>query len=494
MKARIPLTAIAGPLILAVALNAPEASAQTVVRPHVVVIMTDDQRADTLWSMPKTRALIAARGVTFSNALVSFPVCSPSRATFLTGQYAHNHRVLANDLPLGGYRKLNHANTLPVWLHAAGYRTAFVGKYLNQYGVDEPLEIPPGWDEWQGLTSNRYYGFELNDNGALLAFGADESEYQTDVLAARAANIIRSQARDRPGQPLFLYVATQAPHSGRNSNEIRDDPALAYLNQPFGARAERHRGLFADQPLDKPVTYDEKFIADKPAHMRELDPILPETTYGIEAHYRAKLEMLQAVDDLVEAVAVALGDSGMLNNTLLMFTSDNGFFHGEHRLITGKQLPYDQALRVPLLVRGPGFPAGTTATQLVANVDLAPTIVESTGAVAGRTMDGRSLVRLANNPASGRSRSILLEAGASIVEDEGDNESPEIDYRGLRQDRFQYVEYETGDRELYYRVSDPELANNRIDDPDLSAARDRLQALLRTQESCRGRGCSRGTP
>jgi arylsulfatase A-like enzyme len=455
--------------------------------------MTDDQRADTLWSMPKTRAHIAASGVTFANAFVSFPVCSPSRATFLTGQYAHNHGVLANDLPLGGYRKLNHANTLPVWLRAAGYRTAFIGKYLNQYGQDDPLEVPPGWDDWQGLTSNRYFGFELNDNGALLAFGADESEYQTDVLAARAANIIRSQARDRPGQPLFLYVATQAPHSGRNSDEIRDDPALAHLNQPFGARAARHRGLFAGQPLEKPVTYDEKFISDKPAHLRELDRIVSETTFGIEAHYRAKLEMLQAVDDLVETVVVALAETGMLDHTLLMFTSDNGFFHGEHRLITGKQLPYDQALRVPLLVRGPGFPAGTTATQLVVNVDLAPTIVESTGAVAGRTMDGRSLVRLANNPASGRSRSILLEAGASIFEDEGDDESAEVDYRGLRQDRYQYVEYETGDRELYYLVSDPELANNRVDDPELSAARDRLQALLRTEENCRGRGCSRGT-
>jgi len=495
MDVRLSISALMiGPLILAAVIHTPEAIAQAVGRPNIVVIMTDDQRLDTLWSMPKTLALIGAKGVTFSNALVSFPVCGPSRATFLTGQYAHNHGVLGNAFPLGGHRKLDHTNTLPVWLHGAGYRTAFVGKYLNGYGAEVPLEIPPGWDDWQGLTSNRYYGFELNDNGVLRTFGPTESEYQTDVLSARAQDVIRRHAHDGAGQPLFLYVATQAPHSGRNSDAIRDDPALARLNQPFGARAARHFGQFADLQFEKSASYDEKFIQDKPRHVRTLDHIASETTFGIAAHYRAKLEMLQAVDDLVEGVVLALAESGMVNRTLLIFTSDNGFFHGEHRLVTGKQLPYDEALRVPLLVRGPGFPAGTTATQLVSNVDLAPTIVELARADAGREMDGRSLVRLANNPSSGQARSILLEAGGSIFEDEGEEESGEVDYRGVRQERYQYVEYETGEGELYYVFADPEQALNRIDDSGLSGVRDRLRALLRAEESCHGRGCSKGTP
>jgi N-acetylglucosamine-6-sulfatase len=496
MDVRLSLSALMiGALALAATLRTPETRAQAAAdRPNIVVVMTDDQRLDTLWSMPKTLSLIGTKGVTFSNALVSFPVCGPSRATFLTGQYAHNHGVLGNAFPLGGHRKLDHSNTLPVWLRGAGYRTAFVGKYLNGYGTEDRHEIPPGWDDWQGLTSNRYYGFELNDNGILRSFGATESEYQTDVLAARARDVIRRHAHDGAEQPLFLYVATQAPHSGRNSDSIRDDPALAHLNQPFGARAARHLGQFADLQLPKTTTYGEKFVEDKPAHVQTLDAIASETTFGIEAHYRAKLEMLQAVDDLVEGVVIALAESGMADRTVLIFTSDNGFFHGEHRLVTGKQLPYDEALRVPLLVRGPGFPAGKSATQLVSNVDLAPTIVELAGAVAGREMDGRSLVRLANNPSSGRARSLLLESGGSISEDEGEGESREVDYRGLRQERHHYVEYETGEAELYYLVSDPEQALNRIDDSGLSGVRERLRALLRTEEDCRGRGCSKGTP
>ena len=243
---------LASSLVLAMMMHVPDTVAGPAPRPNVVVIMTDDQRLDTLRYMPKTLELIADKGVSFKNAIASFPVCSPSRATFLTGQYAHNHQVLGNTLPLGGYHKLDHANTLPVWLHDAGYRTAFIGKYLNHYGEDDPLEIPPGWDDWQGMTDNRYYGFELNDNGALLTYGGSEDEYQTDVFAVRADAIIHRHAGDTTGQPLFLFIATQAPHSGRNSNAVRDDPAFAHLNHPFGPRAMRHLGLFEDEPFPKP--------------------------------------------------------------------------------------------------------------------------------------------------------------------------------------------------------------------------------------------------
>jgi arylsulfatase A-like enzyme len=493
--ARTRISAVALSLLaLEIVMRPGDAAADPPVRPHVVVIMTDDQRLDTLRFMPKTQSLIAAEGVVFANAFATFPVCSPARATFLTGKYAHNHQVFGNAPPLGGYSKLDHGNTLPVWLRNAGYRTAFAGKYLNHYGEGNPLEIPPGWDDWHALLDNRYYGFQLNENGALLTYGGDESQYQTDVLAMKADSIIRLHAASNSGQSLFLYVAPQAPHSGRNANAVRDDPDFAHLNHPFGPRAMRHLGLFDDQPLQESKAFNEKFIEDKPAHVRALDRMTTETTYGVEAHFRAKLEMLQAVDDLVETVVNALGDTGMLANTLLLYTSDNGFFHGEHRVVTGKLFPYDEALRVPLLVRGPGFPAGSTATQLVANVDIAPTVVALSGVTAGLVMDGRSLARLANDPESGRDRTILLEAFGSGPDSEQSSAAPGVNYRGIRDDRYQYVEYETGDRELYYLASDSAQVANRINDPRLAGVVTRMQAKLRQQENCRGGGCSRGTP
>ena len=481
-------------LTLSVAMHIPEAFAASASRPNVVVIMTDDQRLDTLQYMPKTQELIAAAGVSFVNALASYPVCSPSRATFLTGQYAHNHQVLGNALPWGGYHKLRHNNTLPVWLHDAGYKTMFIGKYLNRYGEDNPLEVPPGWDDWQAMVENRYYGFKLNENGSLFTFGGSEGEYQTDVFAVKAASAIRRHVANNSRQPFFLFIAPQAPHSGRNSNSIRNDPDFAHLNHPFGPRAMRHLDLFHDEPYRKSKAYNEKLVDDKPAHIQALARIPMETTYGIDAHYRAKLEMLQAVDDLVETVVTELRNASLLKNTLIVYTSDNGFFHGEHRIVTGKNLPYDEALRIPLLVRGPGFPAGSTSTQLVSNIDLAPTVVEVSGATPGRAMDGRSLVRLSNNPASGRGRSIVLEGGWPGAADEEGAITPIVGYHGVREEKYQYVEYETGDRELYYLISDSAQVNNRIDDPKLAEVATRMQELLRRQENCRASDCSRGTP
>ncbi len=488
------LATLASSIALVVAMRAPEAVAEPAVRPNIVVIMTDDQRLDTLRYMPKTLELIAAEGVTFANAFASFPVCSPSRATFLTGQYAHNHGVLGNALPSGGYSKLDSSNTLPVWLRKTGYRTAFIGKYLNHYGKDDPLEIPAGWDNWQGMLDYRYYGFRLNDNGTLLTFGGSENEYRTDVEAARADAIIRHHAGNNSGRPLFLYVATQAPHAGRNSDAVRDDPAFAHLTHPFGSRAMRHFGRFENEPFPKSRAFNEKSMKDKPAHMYTIDPLSTEATYGIDAHYRAKLELLQAVDDLVETVITALSDTGMLENTLVVYTSDNGFFHGEHRIVTAKYFPYDEALRVPLLMRGPGFPAGVTAAQFVTNIDVAPTIVELSGTTPGRVMDGRSLLRLANDPASGRGRVILLEATHTGLGNGEPIRGRKVDYRGVRDERYQYVEYGSGDRELYFMVSDTAQVNNRIDDPKLAGVQSRMQEQLRKQQTCRGVGCSQGSP
>src|SRR5829696_5871671 len=187
--------------------------AQTATRPNVVVIMTDDQTLEQMRVLTKTRQLIGDQGTTFRNFYCSFPLCAPSRATFLTGQYAHNHGVLSNSPPNGGYTALNHNNTLPLWLQDAGYFTGHIGKYLNGYGRDTaPTLVPPGWTDWQGLVDNstyKFYNYTINDNGTLVNYGETEADYQTDVLTNRAVATIDEAVLD---QPFFLSVAPVSPH------------------------------------------------------------------------------------------------------------------------------------------------------------------------------------------------------------------------------------------------------------------------------------------
>jgi N-acetylglucosamine-6-sulfatase len=188
--------------------------------PNVLVIMTDDQTVESVRVMTNVKRLLRDRGATFANSFVTYALCCPSRATFLTGQYAHNHGVLGNVPPAGGYAKLDHTNTLPVWLQDAGYYTAHLGKYLNGYGRADPTEIPPGYDEWRGSvdpSTYRFYGYKLNENGRLTTY----ETYQTDLYAQKAARIIRRRAPS--AQPFFLWVAFLAPHSGGPREP--DDPA-----------------------------------------------------------------------------------------------------------------------------------------------------------------------------------------------------------------------------------------------------------------------------
>ena len=354
------------------------APAAAEAQPNIVVIMTDDQTVESLRVMPKTRALIGDKGTTFSNSFVSFPLCCPSRATLLTGQYPHNHGVLDNAPPNGGYSKLNHANTLPVWLQQAGYYTSHIGKYLNGYGLENPNEVPPGWIHWQGLvdpTTYLMYNYTINDNDTLVTYGEAEEDYQTDVLADRAEATIDEGALN---QPFFLSIAPLAPHGeGR---------------RPSGPRAApRHVGAFSREPLPQPPSFNESDVSDKPAAIRNLSLLTASDVARIPQRYRDRLASLLAVDDLVERVVNRLEGTGILGDTVLIFTSDNGFFHGEHRIPAYKRRVYEEAVRVPLLIRGSGFPPGKTANQYAANIDLAPTIVDLAGASAGRVMDGRSL-------------------------------------------------------------------------------------------------------
>lgn len=439
--------------------------------PNVVVVMTDDQAVDTMVAMPRTRRLLGDRGVTFATAVASFPLCCPSRASFLTGQYAHNHGVLDNAAPAGGIGALDQSQTLPVWLGRAGYRTAFVGKYLNGYGKEEnggPTFIPPGWDEWHAETADdktSAYGYGLNENGRVREFGSDPDDYKTDVLADTAVDVLREHRGDRP---LFLWVATTAPHT--------DDaiPATAPRNpEP----APRHLGSYEGVLSDLGPAYDEADVSDKPPFVSGLPRLGPPARREIERTYVSQLEALRSVDDLVARLVGELRDQGELADTLFVFTSDNGFLRGQHRLDSGKAKVYEEAIRVPLLVRGPGFEGGATVSNPVGNVDLAATILGLAEAEPGVGVDGVPLEQ-ALGP-GGRERAVLLEVF----------ERKASQFEGLRTDRYAYAENGDGTVELYDLRQDPHELENVAADPAYADVHQALAERLDELRDCAGESC-----
>jgi N-acetylglucosamine-6-sulfatase len=439
-------------------------------RPNVVVIMTDDQTVESVRVMTNVKRLLRDRGATFRQSFVNFALCCPSRATFLTGQYAHNHGVLGNAPPSGGYARLDHTNTLPVWLRDAGYYTAHLGKYLNGYGRTNPTEIPPGYDEWHGSvdpSTYRFYGYTLNENGRLVTF---ERRYQTDLYAEKAARIIGRRAP--LAKPFYLSVAFLAPHSGGPREP--DDP----VGQATPVPAPRHRNDFASEPLPRPPGFNELNVSDKPIGIRNRPLLTPTRIRKIRENYQQRLESLLAVDQAVGRIVAALRRAGELDDTLIVFTSDNGFFHGEHRVPSGKVLLYEPSIRVPLIMRGPGIPAGLRLSQRVANIDLAPTIVDAAGATPARVMDGRSLLPVIANPGVPLGRDLLVVRGPGTGT-----------FAAIRAPNYLYAEYGNGEQELYDLTSDPYELRSRHADPAYAAVKADLALRLAHLRACSGISC-----
>jgi N-acetylglucosamine-6-sulfatase len=446
-----------------------EAFAQTgETRPNVVVIMTDDQTVKSLRVMPKVERLLADKGATFANSFVGLSLCCPSRATFLTGQYAHNHHVFTNN----HYGKLDETSTLPVWLQNAGYRTIHVGKYLNGYGEPDPTEIPPGWTQWHallGFATYRYYDYTLNENGRLVTY---ERAYQTDLLTRKAVSMVERNASR--AAPFFLWAAFVAPHRGTPFES--DDPSGFGIGTPVPA--PRHRNDFASKRLPMPSSFNERNVADKPIGIRKRPRLTSGHIGAIRENYQQRLESLLAVDEGVAAIVSALRASGELKNTLIVFTSDNGFFHGEHRIPFGKILPYEPSIRVPLIMRGPGIPAGLRLGQHVSNIDVAPTIVEAAGATPGRVMDGLSLLPLLQDPTMRLGRDLLVERKPGTG-----------DFSAIRTARYMYAEYWNGERELYDLAKDPYELRSRDTDPAYDLVEQDLAARLAWLRTCAGETC-----
>lgn len=451
-----------------------KAKAQTVPgQPNFVFILTDDMRKDDLRYMPKTKSLLRDEGMRFENAFVSNALCAPSRATIMGGQYSHNNGVWSNsstDSPtttIGGWEAYQQndgeEDNVATRLDNAGYRTGLFGKYMNRYA--DTTYVPPGWDRWfaaSTLGNPEYFDYDVvNVNGTTRHFGTIEEDYITDVLSVRTNAFISNSTS--LGKPFFAYVAPVAPHA----------PAT-----PAPRDADAYDGVSGP---DLP-SFDEDDVSDKPSWIRKLPNLTTTQIAEIDARHENRVESLQAVDDLVEGVVDTLNSVNAMDNTYIFFTSDNGFHHGEHRVPEQKWRPYEEDVRVPLLVRGPGVATGKTTRKLAVNTDYLPTFTDLAGTQTPPYADGRSLEPVLHGGVSTWRSAILLEAAA--------NYSPA--YTGIRTinangiPKRKYVEYSRGARELYSLDLDPyELANtyDALNRP--SGLASRLQAL----ETCAAGTC-----
>jgi N-acetylglucosamine-6-sulfatase len=529
----IPMIAAAAALVAAAPAPARPVTANTDGRPNILVVMTDDQALADVELMPNVKRLLAAQGTTFADAVDSFPLCCPARATFITGQYAHNHDVAGNFYPYGWYGMKDRGNTLPAWLQKAGYRTALIGKWLNGYGSrDAHGEVPKGFDIWRGLldvSAYDYHNFVMNRNGKLKTWGDPDfarklvefadiqvtppagrslgdvfarlrevfgdgpykywgtqraADYSPDVTGRITEDLVAAEKGSR--KPFFIWWSPAAPH--------REDVATTLMGRPGRdprppARYEKKSGGYK---LPRPPSFNEADVGDKPSNIQDGARALSDATIEqLQLDYEGRAGSLLAVDDHVKRLVETLKRTNQLRNTMIVFLSDNGWMQGEHRIPGDKYLPYEESVRIPFILRGPGVPAGRIVRGQVANIDFAPTLVDVARAKAGRTMDGVSLMPAVRDPRKRPDRAIGLEALVRLfVGDFGPFNAWDRPYSGVRTDRYTYAVYtETGERELYDRKKDPHQLRNVAADPGYAKVVAELEAKMRKLKGCRGRGC-----
>jgi len=449
-------------------------------RPNIVFVLTDDLTLNLLDYMPNVRAM-QQEGTTFSNYFVAASLCCPSRSSIFTGKFPHHTGVLTNYAPEGGYERFdelqNDAHTFALALQRAGYQTAMLGKYLNGY---EPAQhgVPQGWNEWD-VAGRGYpeFNYLLNRNGSIHHHDTDERSYLTDVLGRIADEFIR-QAGSRP---FFIEIATFSPH------------------RPF-VPAPRDRHRFPGLTAPRTPAFAERPDSEAPAWLKAIPRLRRADVIEINHEYRMRAQSVLAIDSMIGQLRRTLADLGIDRRTYVVFSSDNGFHMGEYSLRPGKMTPFDTDVRVPLIMVGPGVPKGVVLSQIVQNVDLAPTFAEVAGASAPLEPDGHSVLELLRNPSAARvvaSRS----RRAALIEHHHPGEKPTDPdapgrhsanppaYGALRAATFLYVEYEDGDVSYYDLTRDPfELKNVASTlSPDRLA---RLHSALQANMVCKGaRAC-----
>jgi N-acetylglucosamine-6-sulfatase len=535
-------------------------------RPNFVVIQTDDQTLDQLYAaytppggtpiqaMPNTLNLIAAHGITFNRYYVSYSLCCPSRVTLMTGRYAHNHDVRGNVPPEGGYpgfaKRPAFNHNIATWLQGAGYRTIHIGKFLNAYGdapYDDGKTVPPGWSAWHSVlhadTDHFFYGYELNNNGQIDGpygdsgswetreygqrddFGCPNAPtnglpcyYETDTFNRMAAEEISATPSQ---QPLYMQVDYTAPHGD--------------FRHPAGPEpAPRHYNSFEGAPLPhtRAQGLDEANVNDKPSFIRTAPFLTPEELHTYRVYYEKALESLRSVDEGVKQIVDTLRADGRLQNTYIIFTSDNGFFYGEHRLTGGKFLAYEPSTHLPFLMRGPGIKAHSESSELAANIDIAPTILSLAKVKPDLSVDGVSLKPFFEDPEKVTNRAILFESFVETndVEENGGGPpgapasvasggagggpsinlrtrrnlprhhgrnpgasasivAPPKNYYGIRVGPYKYIEWPDGEKELYDLIKDPYELNNRVRSANYRPVRGYLHKELLRLETCDGKTC-----
>ncbi len=415
-------------------------------RPNFVFVLTDDLSTNLLPYMPNVQRLMR-RGTSFSNYFVVDSLCCPSRSSIFTGEYPHDTGVFTNSLSDGGIGAFDaHGNvkrTFALAMQRSGYRTAMLGKYLNGYQTAESR--PDGWSEWDvaGSQGYREFNYTLNQDGMQVTYGKQPSDYLTTVLGRRAGTLISSARR----QPFMLELATFAPHQP-TTPAPQDATSFAGLTAPRDASYGR-------------------IPTNAPTWLRTLPPLARKDDAGIDTQFRKRVRAVQDVDRTVGDLEAQLQREGLADNTYFVFSSDNGFHLGEHRLLAGKQTAFDTDTRVPLIVAGPGVPQGRTVSAMTSSIDLAPTFAGLAGVTLGGRPDGVSLAGLwhGQKTPTDWQRGVLIEHhGPDLDPNDPDattarHGNPPT-YEALRTSTALYVEYRKGEREYYDLTRDPlELDN-----------------------------------
>lgn len=466
----------------------PAASRRLPTRPNVVVILADDLDESLMKYMPATRRLVMRRGARFANFFTNVSLCCPSRATLLTGKYAHNTGVDGNEYPdgfWGFHQGEERRRTIAVWLHDARYRTSLMGKYLNEYPFVEsspshavrPTYVPPGWSDWAIAIRGQYAGidYRLNLDGRIVHKQATR-DYLGDWMARRAVRQVEAAAH---GRPLFLEVSSYAPH--------RPEPA-----SPIERSDQRLQRRIADLRYPRSPAFNEGDVSDKPRYVRRLPPLTRAQRRSYDQLFRRRVLSVTSLDRTVAMVVRALRRTGQLDETYLVFTSDNGLHAGEHRLPEGKNTPYDEDIAVPFAIAGPGIEPGTVVRNVTGTPDLAPTIVDLAGLAPRPGFDGESLVPLARGRTPDAWRKYLYVQRGLVTRD------GRVVHRGepasAREQRlaetvpgyemavgrtWRYVEYAYGFRELYDIGKDPDQVRNLLAVPHSQRSQRVREATLR---------------
>ncbi len=429
----------------------------TIEGPNIVLIVSDDQRYDTLQSMPFLADLMS-KGTTFTRGYVTTPLCCPSRSSILSGQYAHNHGVLSNTAPDGGFDQFNDSATLPVWLQDAGYQTGLFGKYLNGYSNEDVAYKPPGWDVFHAFVNEPgYFVFRLTRHrtdkyeGNTSYLNADKV-YSTDLLALEAAAFIKEAAAE-PEHPFFVMYTPYAPHGPVT-------PPTRYENETTGE--------------ENLPSYNEADVSDKSSWF-ETRPLLTEAEETrIQVTKDKTSGTLRGLDDGIQTIVQALNEAGVAENTVIIYIADNGFHWGEHRIPFGKSTPYEESVHVPLYLYDGRDQIGQTDNRLALNIDLAPTIAALAGIATPNNLDGRSLL----DP--------QFERQHFLSENWQGQLSP---FTAVHTGQMILISFKNGEQELYDLETDPYQLKNIINDPAYATQKTKLEAELELLRACQGDDC-----